>query len=300
MTDEPMRCGYVALIGAPNAGKSTLLNALVQAKVSIVTHKVQTTRSRITGIRVYGQSQIIFVDTPGILDPTKRLERAMVQAAWTGARDADRIVLVVDAARGFTDDVRRIVDGLARARRTAIVALNKVDLVERKTLLPLAAALDVTGVVDRIFMVSASNGDGLDDLLDDLARRMPEGPWLYPADQLSEASERLLAAEITREKLFLRLHQELPYSLAVETLTWQERKDGSVRIDQVVYVGREGHKPIVLGAGGRTIKAIGSAARAELETMLGRRVHLFLHVKVQPDWADDPERYRDLGLDYHA
>jgi GTP-binding protein Era len=224
----------------------------------------------------------------------------MVQAAWTGARDADRIVLVVDAARGFTDDVRRIVDGLARARRTAIVALNKVDLVERKTLLPLAAALDVTGVVDRIFMVSASNGDGLDDLLDDLARRMPEGPWLYPADQLSEASERLLAAEITREKLFLRLHQELPYSLAVETLTWQERKDGSVRIDQVVYVGREGHKPIVLGAGGRTIKAIGSAARAELETMLGRRVHLFLHVKVQPDWADDPERYRDLGLDYHA
>jgi GTP-binding protein Era len=295
-----MRCGYVALIGAPNAGKSTLLNALVQAKVSIVTHKVQTTRSRITGIRVYGQSQIIFVDTPGILDPTKRLERAMVQAAWTGARDADRIVLVVDAARGFTDDVRRIVDGLARARRTAIVALNKVDLVERKTLLPLAAALDVTGVVDRIFMVSASNGDGLDDLLDDLARRMPEGPWLYPADQLSEASERLLAAEITREKLFLRLHQELPYSLAVETLTWQERKDGSVRIDQVVYVGREGHKPIVLGAGGRTIKAIGSAARAELETMLGRRVHLFLHVKVQPDWADDPERYRDLGLDYHA
>ncbi|MBM3582855.1 MAG: GTPase Era [Alphaproteobacteria bacterium] len=300
MTGEPLRCGYVALIGAPNAGKSTLLNALVQAKVSIVTHKVQTTRSRITGIRVHGQCQIIFVDTPGILDPTKRLERAMVQAAWTGARDADRIVLVVDAARGLTDDVRRIVEGLTRARRTAIVALNKVDLVERKALLPLAATLDATGVADRIFMISASTGDGLGDLLDDLARRLPEGPWLYPEDQLSEVSERLLAAEITREKLFLRLHQELPYSLAVETLTWQERKDGSVRIDQVVYVGREGHKPIVLGAGGRTIKAIGSAARAELEAMLGRRVHLFLHVKVQPDWADDPERYRDLGLDYHA
>lgn len=300
MTAVPTRCGYVALIGAPNAGKSTLLNALVQAKVSIVTHKAQTTRTRITGIRVHGASQIIFVDTPGILDPTKRLERAMVQAAWIGARDADRVVLVIDAARGLADDVRRIVDGLARARRTAIVVLNKVDLVDRARLLPLTAAIAATGVAAEVFMVSAKTEDGIADLLERLAALMPEGPWLYPADQLSEASERLLAAEITREKLFLRLHQELPYSLAVETLAWQERKDGSARVDQVIYVAREGHKPIVLGAGGRTIKAIGSAAREELEAMLGRKVHLFLHVKVQPDWADDPERYRDLGLDFRA
>jgi GTP-binding protein Era len=222
----------------------------------------------------------------------------MVKAAWAGARDADRVVLVVDAARGLADDVRRIIDGLARAGRKAIVVLNKIDLVDRARLLPLTAAIDATGIAAELFMVSAKTDDGVTDLLDRLARLMPEGPWLYPADQLSEISERLLAAEITREKLFLRLHQELPYSLAVETLTWQERKDGSVRVDQVVYVSREGHRPIVLGAGGRTIKAIGTAAREELETLLERKVHLFLHVKVKPDWADDPERYRDLGLDF--
>lgn len=296
----PRRCGYVAIIGAPNAGKSTLLNALVGSKVSIVTHKVQTTRTRITGIRVHGASQVIFVDTPGILRPKARLERAMVKAAWTGARDADRVVLVIDAARGLTEDARAIIDGLAKARRRAIVVLNKVDLVERAKLLPLTAAVDATGIAIAVYMVSARDGDGVRDLLDHLAGLMPEGDWLYPEDQLSEMPERLLAAEITREKLFLRLHEELPYSLAVETLTWQERKDGAVRIDQVIHVARENHRPIVLGAGGRTIKAIGTAAREDIAAMLGRPVHLFLHVKVKPNWADDPERYSDLGLDFKA
>ncbi|MEX2649033.1 MAG: GTPase Era [Alphaproteobacteria bacterium] len=298
MTEDKPRCGFVAIVGAPNAGKSTLLNALVGAKVSIVTHKVQTTRMRVTGIRVVGAAQIVFVDTPGILAPRQRLERAMVQAAWAGARDADVVVLAIDAVRGLTDEVRSIVEGLNAARRTAVVALNKVDLVRRDTLLPLAAAIDATKIARRVFMVSALTGDGVGDLLGFLAGEVPEGPWLYPEDQLSGLPLRLLAAEITREKLFLRLHEELPYSLTVETESWTEHKDGGVRIDQIVYVARENHRPIVLGAGGRTIKAVGSAARAELEAFLGRRVHLFLHVKVQPGWTDDPERYRDLGLEF--
>ncbi|MGH6717760.1 MAG: GTPase Era [Alphaproteobacteria bacterium] len=299
MTDD-RRCGYVAIVGAPNAGKSTLLNALVDAKVSIVTHKAQTTRMRITGIRVVGRSQIIFVDTPGILEPKGRLQRAMVKAAWAGARDADRVVLVIDAARGLNDDVRAIVDGLVKAKRKVIVVLNKIDLIERAALLPLTAAVAATGLACDVFMVSARQGDGIGDLLDRLAELMPAGHWIYPEDQLSEMPERLLAAEVTREKLFLRLHEELPYSLAVETTAWQERNDGSVRIEQVIYVAREGHRPIVLGAGGQAIKAVGTAARADLEQMLGRRVHLFLHVKFKPDWAEDPERYRDLGLDFTA
>jgi GTP-binding protein Era len=298
VTEVPTRCGFVAIVGAPNAGKSTLLNVLVGAKVSIVTHKVQTTRTRITAIRMVDRAQVVFVDTPGILTPKLRLERAMVQAAWTGARDADVVALVIDAARGLTDDVAGIVRGLKETGRKAVVVLNKVDLVARERLLPLAAAVDATDIAERVFMVSARTGSGVEDLLTYLADVMPDGPWLFPEDRLSDIPLRLLAAEITREKLFLRLHEELPYSLTVETESWTERQDGSARIDQIIYVARENHRPIVLGAGGATIKAVGSEARRELEAFLGRRVHLFLHVKVQPGWTEDPARYRDLGLDF--
>ncbi|MSP82141.1 MAG: GTPase Era [Alphaproteobacteria bacterium] len=290
------RCGFVAIVGAPNAGKSTLLNALVEAKVAIVTHKVQTTRTRITGLRVVGETQIAFVDTPGILDPKHRLETAMVRAAWEGAHDADLVLLVIDAGRGFDAAAQRVVGGLAGL--PVVLVLNKIDLVARDRLLPLTADLNATRDFKATFMVSAKTGNGLDDLLAYLARAVPEGPWLFPKDQLTDASERLLAAEITREKLFLRLHEELPYSLAVETTAWEERKDGSARVEQTIYVARENHRPIVLGAKGATIKAVGSAARGDLEALLGRRVHLFLHVKVKPDWTDDPERYRDLGLEF--
>ncbi len=296
------RCGFVAIVGAPNAGKSTLLNALVGTKVSIVTPKVQTTRTRIIGIVIAGESQIVFVDTPGIFKPRRRLDRAMVEAAWSGARDADLVVHLVDAARaarrGIDDDTRRIVAGLKEGKRTAVLAINKIDRVEHPALLPLAAELDRSGAYDRVFMISALTGNGLDDLRDALAGRLPAGPWLYPADQVADAPLRLLAAEITREKLFLRLGQELPYALAVGTESWEERKDGSVRIEQMIYVERESHKPIVLGKGGRQIKAIGTAARTELETLFDRRVHLFLRVKVAPRWVDDPERYRELALDF--
>jgi GTP-binding protein Era len=298
VSDAAARCGFVAIVGAPNAGKSTLLNALVGAKVSIVTHKVQTTRTRITGLRVAGSTQIAFVDTPGILDPKRRLDTAMVRAAWEGAREADLVLVVVDAARGADEAARRVVDGVAKAGLSAVLVLNKIDLVPRETLLPLTAELNALAPFRATFMVSARTQDGLVDLLAHIAGVLPEGPWLYPADQLADVPQRLLAAEITREKLFLRLHEELPYSLAVETTAWLERKDGSVRIEQTIYVAREGHRPIVLGAKGATIKAVGQAARAELEGFLGRRVHLFLHVKVQPGWADDPERYRDLGLEF--
>ncbi len=299
---EGTRCGFVAIVGAPNAGKSTLLNALVGTKVSIVTPKVQTTRTRITGIVIVGRTQIIFVDTPGIFAPRRRLDRAMVEAAWSGARDADIVVHLVDAARaakrGVDDDSRRIIDGLARNGRKAVLALNKIDRVKPPALLPIAAELDKTGVYDQVFMISALTGSGLDDLRDALAARLPEGPWLYPPDQVADAPLRLLAAEITREKLFLRLSQELPYAIAVGTESWQERDDGSLRIDQVIYVERDSHKPIVLGKGGKRIKEIGTMARAELEALLDRRVHLFLHVKVAPRWVDDPERYRELALDF--
>ena len=299
MSEPATRCGFVALVGAPNAGKSTLLNMMVGSKVSIVTPKVQTTRSRITGICMAGDhAQIIFLDTPGIFKPKRRLERAMVTAAWSGARDADIVVVLVDARRGFDGDTRRIIVGLAARNRQAVLALNKIDGTRRDALLPLSAKLNESGAFSDSFMISALKGDGVDDLRDFLAARMPLGPWLYPEDQLADIPLRLLAAETTREKLFLRLHQELPYALGVETESWEERKDGSLRIGQVIYVLRDSHKPIVLGKGGRQIKAVGQAAREDLEAFLGQRVHLFIHVKVAPKWTDDPARYRDMGLEF--
>jgi len=293
-------CGFVALIGAPNTGKSTLLNRLVGAKVSIVTPKVQTTRTRVLGIALRGAAQVIFIDTPGIFQPRRRLDRAMVAAAWSGAADADLVVLLVDAEKGVTDDTGRIVEGLGKAGRKAILALNKIDLVRRESLLALSAELNATGIFTDTFMISAATGDGVDDLMDALVGRLPEGPWLYPEDQLSDMPERLLAAEITREKLFLQLRQELPYALTVETEEWEERPDGSVRVGQVIYVQRDSQKAIVLGKGGQRIKSVGAAARAELEGMLGCKVHLFLFVKVREKWGEDPERYRDWGLDFEA
>jgi GTP-binding protein Era len=299
--EAPQRAGFVAILGAPNAGKSTLVNRLVGAKVTIVSPKVQTTRSRIRGVRVEGSAQLVLVDTPGIFEGARRrLERAMVHAAWRGAEDADVILLLVDATRGLDANTRRIREGLARAGRKALIAINKIDMVAPEKLLPLAAELDDGETAERIFMISALDGAGVDDLLHHLVALLPEGPWLYPEDQLSDISERLLAAEITREKLFLQLHQELPYSLAVETESWRELKDGSLRIEQIVYVSRDSHKAMVLGKGGQRIKSIGREARGELETLLGRRVHLFLFVKVREGWRDDPERYRDLGLEFDS
>jgi GTP-binding protein Era len=306
-SEPETRCGFVALIGAPNAGKSTLLNQLVGAKVSIVTRKVQTTRARITGIAIEGATQIIYVDTPGIFEPKRRLDRAMVTAAWSGVADADAAVLLLDAGRaakadGIDPDTRRIVDGLKsggkRPKGAMLLAINKIDTVDRPVLLKMAETLHAEGVFDRIFMISALTGDGVADLRDHLVAILPKGPWLYPEDQLSDIPQRLLAAEITREKAFLQLHQELPYALTVETEAWQERKDGSVRIDQVIIVGRENHKAMVLGHGGAKVKAIGSAARHELEKQLDRRVHLFIHVKVREDWQDIPEHYRNIGLEF--
>ena len=298
-TGETMtKCGYVALVGAPNAGKSTLLNQLVGAKIAIVTPKVQTTRARVTAIAIEGQSQLIFVDTPGIFKPTRRLEKAMVNAAWGGAQDADKIVLIVDAIKGISPDVERIIAGLKKSGRRAHVLLNKIDALKRDTLLGLAQKLSEEDIFDEVFMISALKGDGVDDLRVALAAQMPDGPWLYPEDQLALAPMRQLAAEITREKLFLRMNQELPYSLTVETESWEERKDGSVKIQQVIYVSRTNYKPMVLGKGGQTIKKIGAMAREDLEEMLERRVHLFLFVKVREKWLDDPERYREMGLEF--
>ena len=297
---EARRCGLVALVGAPNAGKSTLLNQMVGAKVSIVTPKVQTTRTRITGIAIEGTTQLVFVDTPGIFTKTKRrLERAMVASAWAGAADADQVVVVVDGTRkGIGDDVRRILDGLAQAKRPAILALNKVDLIKRPELLPRVSQLSQAFDFAKVFMISAENGDGVPDLKKHLAGLMPEGPWLFADDDLSDLSERLLAAEVTREQLFLNLHDELPYDLMVETESWKEFKDGSAKIQQVIYVRRASQKSIVLGKGGATVKAIGAQARKVLEDQLGRRVHLFLFVKVRDTWPDDPERFKAMGLDW--
>lgn len=299
--NEPQtrRCGLVALIGPTNAGKSSLLNRLVGAKVAIVTHKVQTTRTRVRGIMQSGDAQIIFIDTPGIFKPKRRLERSMVQAAWGGAREADKIVLVVDAVRGLNEDAGDIVAGLKKNRHQAVLALNKIDLAPREDLLALAQSFSALGLFSDIFMISAQTGDGVDDLRDHLAASLPAGPWLFPADQLSDAVERVMAAEITREKLYLRLHQELPYESAVVTESWKEHKDGSARIDQTIYVLRDSQKPIVLGKGGATIKQIGAAARLEMEQSFGRRIHLFLHVKVSEKWAEDPARYREMGLDFN-
>lgn len=296
----PTRCGYVALIGAPNAGKSTLLNRLVGRKLAIVTPKAQTTRNRLLGIAIAGPAQIVLVDTPGIFAPRRRLDRAMVAAAWSGAQDADETVLLVDAARGVDHDTSRILERLAKSGRKAILALNKIDLVRRDSLLGLAGALSREARFDPVFMISGLSGDGVGDLTRHLAAVLPPGPWLFPEDQLSDASERLIAAEVTREQVFLQLHDELPYASTVETEGWEERPDGSVRIAQVVYVERPSQRAIVLGQGGQRIKAIGARARAELEHMLERRVHLFLFVKVRRDWGEDRERFAALGLDYDA
>ncbi|HEX3883768.1 MAG TPA: GTPase Era [Stellaceae bacterium] len=298
------RCGYVALIGAPNAGKSTLMNRLVGHKLAIVTPKVQTTRSRLLGIAMHDQTQLVFVDTPGIFAPRRRLDRAMVAAAWAGAADADATVLLVDvsATPGSAGDrdTQRIIEHLITRKRRAVLALNKVDLVRRDSLLARADALFKTGAFDHVFMISGLNGSGVDDLKLHLAATMPEGPYLFPEDQLSDAQERWLAAEITREQVFLQLHDELPYAATVETETWEERRDGSVKIDQVIYVRRTSQRAIALGEGGKKIKMIGARARAELETLLDRRVHLFLFVKVRDNWIEDPERYAALGLDFNA
>jgi len=295
------RAGFVALIGEPNAGKSTLLNRMVGAKVSIVTHKVQTTRARIRGVAIEGEAQIVFVDTPGLFRPRRRLDRAMVAAAWGGAADADIVVLLVEAHRGLTDGVQAIIDALQERvaeGRSVALAINKIDRVKSEALLALSAQLNEAYPFAQTFMISAEKGYGVDDLRGWLAAELPEGPWLYPEDQIADLPMRMIAAEMTREKLTLRLHQELPYQMTVETESWDERKDGSVRIDQVIYVLRDGHKGIVLGHKGETIKAVSQAARVELEEFLGRKVHLFLQVKVRPGWLDEAERYSEMGLDF--
>jgi GTPase len=300
VSPTPARCGYVALIGAPNSGKSTLLNRLVGRKLAIVTPKAQTTRNRLLGIAIEGATQIIFVDTPGIFEPRRRLDRAMVATAWLGAEDSDETLLLVDATRGLDQDTRRILDRLCERGRRSILALNKIDLIARGKLLALADSFSREGNFDPIFMISGLRGDGVEDVKRYLAVSLPQGPWLFPEDQLSDASERLIAAEVTREQVFLQLHDELPYASTVETEQWEDRSDGSVRIEQVIYVQRPGQRAIVLGEGGKRIKAIGARARAELERLLDRRVHLFLFVKVREDWIEDRERFDALGLDYNA
>ena len=295
------RCGFVALIGEPNAGKSTLLNRMVGAKVSIVTHKVQTTRARIRGIAMAGSSQIVFVDTPGLFRPRRRLDRAMVAAAWGGAADADLVVLLIEAHRGITEGVKAILASLRDRTGDAarvVLAINKIDKVRAETLLGLASALNAAFPFEATFMISAERGHGTEALRDWLAGELPFGPWMYPEDQLADAPMRNIAAEITREKLTLRLHEELPYQLTVETEAWEDRDDGSTRIDQLIYVLRDGHKGIVLGHGGETIKAISTASRLELSEFLGRPVHLFLQVKVRPNWLEEAERYSEMGLDF--
>ena len=300
------RAGFVAIIGAPNAGKSTLVNALVGRKVSIVTPKVQTTRFQVRGVMMHGAAQLVLVDTPGVFAPRRRLDRAMVASAWEGADDADAIVHVVDAAaqlsqaRRTVEDVERVVGGLKAHDLKAVLVLNKIDLIKREELLELSQKLYETGVYSDVFMISASNGDRIKDLADFLVTLMPESPFLYPEDQIADLSERMLAAEVTREKLYLRVHDELPYGLTVETDSWKDNKDGSVRIEQTVYVEREGHKPIILGKGGQTIKWVSTAARTDLEEQLDRKVHLFLFVKVRPNWGDERARFNALGLDFDA
>jgi len=295
------RAGFVALIGEPNAGKSTLLNRMVGAKVSIVTHKVQTTRARIRGVALERDTQIVFVDTPGLFRPRRRLDRAMVAAAWGGAADADVVVLLIEAHRGVTPGVKTILERLAEigTGRKVALAINKIDRVEAPVLLGLAEEMNAAYDFAETFMISAEKGHGVDALRQWLAEQLPEGPWLYPEDQIADLPMRMIAAEITREKLTLRLHQELPYQLTVETENWEDRKDGSARIDQVIYVARAGHKGIILGHKGDTIKRVGQAARAELEEFLGRKVHLFLQVKVRESWLEERERYSEMGLDFN-
>jgi GTPase len=295
---EDTRCGFVALIGAPNAGKSTLLNTFVGSKVTIVSHKVQTTRALVRGIAVEGSAQLIFVDTPGIFAPKRRLERAMVTSAWSGAHDADAVAVLIDARKGLDDEAEAILTGLAEVRQPKLLLLNKIDLVEREKLLALAKAANERVAFAATFMISALTGDGVPDAKRWLAEKMPAGPWLYPPDQMSDAPLRQLAAEITREKLFHRLHQELPYQSTVETESWKELRDGSIRIEQTIYVERESQRKIVLGKGGAAIKAIGAEARKEISEIAEKPVHLFLFVKVREGWADDPERYRGMGLEF--
>ncbi len=299
------RCGVVVILGAPNVGKSTLLNAVVGQKVSIVTPKVQTTRARVRGIAIEGDVQIVFTDTPGIFSPRRRFDRAMVKAAWSRTGDADLILVMVDARKIVTagaidEDTRRVLAGLAQSKPPAFLVINKVDAVTPHKLLWLVKALNDLSTFDSTFMISALKGDGLADLMAEICGRMPEGPWLFPEDQVSDQPTQFFATEITREKLFLRLRQELPYALTVETELWTENKDGSVRIDQTIYVERESQKPIIVGKGGRQIKEIGQAARQELERFLDRRVHLFLHVKTRENWAEQREHFRSLDLDYDA
>ena len=300
MNDAPTRAGFVALIGEPNAGKSTLLNAMVGAKVSIVTHKVQTTRARIRGVCMAGQAQIVFVDTPGIFRPRRRLDRAMVSAAWGGAADADIVVLLIEAHRGLTEGAKTIIEALKARDGTQLVALaiNKIDKVKAERLLALAEEANAAYPFEKTFMISAEKGYGVADLREWLAQGLPEGPWFYPEDQIADLPMRQIAAEITREKLTLRLHEEIPYQLTVETEKWEDRKDGTTRIDQIIYVAREGHKGIVLGKGGETVKAVSTAARADMSEFLGRTVHLFLQVKVRPNWLEEAERYSEMGLDF--
>jgi len=301
MNMSETRCGFVALIGEPNAGKSTLLNRMVGAKISIVTHKVQTTRARIRGVALEGDVQLVFVDTPGLFAPRRRLDRAMVNAAWSGAADADIVVLLIEAHRGLTAGVQSILDALRERMsegREVVLAINKIDRVKAEELLALSEQLNAEYNFVSTFMISAERGHGVDTLRKYLAERLPKGPWLYPEDQIADLPMRMIAAEMTREKLTLRLHEELPYQLTVETESWEEKPDGSVRVGQLIYVMRDGHKGIVLGAKGATIKAVSTAARMELAEFLGRSVHLFLQIKVRPNWLEEPERYSEMGLNF--
>jgi len=297
-TAEPTRCGFVALVGAPNAGKSTLLNSLVGTKVSIVTHKAQTTRAQIRGVVTEGAAQIVFIDTPGIFAPKRRLDRAMVEAAWTGAGDADFVALIIDAERGVTAEVEALLKGLENVRHPRVLVLNKIDLIPHEKLLGLSADLNARLPFEATFMLSALRGHGVKDFLDWASKRIPLGPWHFPEDQLTDLTLAITAAEVTREKLFLRIHEEIPYNATVETEKFTVQKDGSYRIDQVIYVTRDTHKKIVLGAGGQTIKAIGAESRKELIEIFETPVHLFLFVKVREKWSDDPERYREMGLEW--
>ncbi|MDH5488379.1 MAG: GTPase Era [Rhodospirillaceae bacterium] len=301
MTDGAnQRCGFIAVLGAPNVGKSTLVNQMVGAKVSIVSPKVQTTRARVMGIAIRGDAQLVFIDTPGIFEPRRRLDRAMVAAAWGGVGDGDVRLFLIDGEKGIDSNSKKIIERLKKQNIRCHLVINKVDKVNKPELLELAASLSKQEIFDEIFMISALSGDGVGDLADFLAKQMPAGPWHFPEDQMSDMTERLLAAEITREKLYLELHQELPYAATVETETWTEKPDGSVRIEQVIFVERDSQKAIILGKGGAQIKKIGESSRKELEEILSRRVHLFLFVKVREKWGDDPERYRDWGLDFGA
>ena len=297
---DETRCGFVAVIGAPNAGKSTLVNLLVGAKVSIVTHKVQTTRTRVMGIAMKDQAQIVFIDTPGIFQPKRRLDRAMVGAAWMGVDEADQTVFLIDASVGLNAENQAILDGLVERKAKAVLALNKIDLVKRETLLELAATLNESGAFTDTFMISALKGYGAQDLLDHLAANVSPGPWMFPEDQLSDMPQMLLAAEVTREKLFINVHQELPYATTVETELWEPTNDGGVKIEQTIYVARDSQKAIILGKGGQRVKVIGKSAREELVELLGCPVHLYIFVKVRERWQDDPARYRVWNLDFNA